>query len=111
MNPYIMHAFNDELEKIALILPTAIGALSAEDTGRGAAGGAIGGLAGALAGGIAGGAAAGIPAAVIARRDPVLAAALLQAGIGVGALGGELYGGYRGGIHYGGKRKKKSSGK
>jgi len=93
-----------------MALAASIGAVVADDPGRGAAGGvlgnALGGTVGALAGG-AGGAAGALPLAALAGKGNRAAAALPLAvaggviGANLGASAGGLYGAYKGGKHFG----------
>lgn len=109
MNSHLLIAFQDELEKIAITSPVALGVkrgigigaisggLSSDDPIRGLTGGAIGGAAGGLAGSALGAGAAFLPALIVGKRDPLLAMALLEAGVAAGATAGAISGGFRAG--------------
>lgn len=109
MNPYLLIAFQDELEKIAISSPVALGVkrgigigaisggLSSDDPIRGVPAGAIGGATGGLAGSALGAGAAFLPALIVGKRDPLLAMALLEAGVAAGATAGAISGGHRAG--------------
>ena len=89
-----------------LLLPAAIGAVSAEDDPlKGAAGGVLGSMVGGAGGGLAGLGLGGAAALALARKNPELAAALAAGAAGLGASGGSIYGAYKGGKKFGKKKK------
>lgn len=90
-----------------MAIAASIGAVAAENPGKGAAGGllgnVLGGTLGALGGAAAGGAAT-IPLAILAR-NPAIAEAGAVVGTRLGAAAGGLYGAYKGGQYFGKTKK------
>lgn len=120
MNTHLMAAFQDELEKIAIASPVALGVkrgigigaisggLSSDDPIRGVPAGAIGGATGGLVGSALGAGAAFLPSLIVGKRDPLLAMALLEAGVAAGATAGAISGGFRAGREVNKSRSKTS---